>query len=56
MKNINFKRVLFVLIVLLIAYLAIDVILNWEEAKAAFNQGYQDMNTINEQRSKEQLN
>lgn len=55
MKAISFKKVLFVLIVLLIFYLVIDVILNSEESIAAFNQGYQDMNTLQEQRSKQSL-
>lgn len=55
MKEISFKKVLIVLVVLIIAYIAIDALLNWEEAKSAFNQGYNDMNTINEQRSKEHL-
>jgi len=53
MKEISFKKVLIVLVVLILGYLAIDIILNWDRAVEGFNQGFNDMNTINEQRSKE---
>ena len=55
MKNISFKKVIIAIVLLLIVFVIIDVTLNWDEAVAAFNKGYSDMNEINESRSKEHL-
>lgn len=48
MKNISFKKVVLALLLLVVAFVVLDVVLNWEEAVTAFNNGYNDMNEINE--------
>ncbi|MBF0597738.1 hypothetical protein [Faecalibacter rhinopitheci] len=55
MKNIIFKKIFITIIILLVVYIMIDAVLNWDEAVAAFDRGYNNMNQINEQRSKEHL-
>lgn len=52
MKNLSLKRILGLILLLLIIFLILDILFNWEEAVEAFYKGYNDMNVIQENRSK----
>lgn len=49
MKEISFKKIILAIVLLFLAFIIVDVVMNWDEAVASFNRGYQDMNQINEQ-------
>ena len=55
MKKLSLKRIIGVIAILIIGFLAVDIIINWDEAKVAFNKGYNDMSQIQEQRNKNHL-
>lgn len=52
MKNLSLKRILGLILLFLIVFLILDTLFNWEEAVEAFYKGYNDMNAIQENRSK----
>ena len=55
MKKLSLKRIIGIIVILIIGFLAVDIIMNWDEAKAAFNKGFNDMNQIQEQRNNNHL-
>ncbi len=55
MKKLSLKRILGIIAILFIGFLAIDIMTNWDEAVAAFNKGYHDMSQIQEERNTEHL-
>ncbi|HEY4540319.1 MAG TPA: hypothetical protein VIG94_09950 [Faecalibacter sp.] len=55
MNNISLKKVILFVILLIVGYIVIDAIVHWDEAIEAFNRGFNDMNEINENRSKANL-
>jgi hypothetical protein len=55
MKKLTLKRIIGIIAILIIGFLAVDIIINWEEAKAAFNKGFNDMNQIQVQRNNNHL-
>ena len=55
MKKLTLKRIIGIIAILIIGFLAVDIIMNWDESKAAFNKGFNDMNQIQEQRNNNHL-
>lgn len=55
MKGISLKKIFLIVILIIVAYIVIDAIVHWDEAIEAFNRGFNDMNEINENRSKSHL-